>query len=172
MVSRLHRRIPAGGFDSAVIRRSVSGGSGRSRGRRCGDDFRRAQSSRPVLTSSDVSLILVAPARSFSPRMCELTSVKGRETPEEGSSAGRSRPTPNGSTVPPKRSVQSRWVPFSTVLSTKSDRSCCLVLSCPATYGYTNGYRRGRTGLRETRAIVPVMRGVGAFFPGCGAVVR
>ena len=48
----------------------------------------------------------------------------------------------------PKQSVQSRSVPFSTVLSTNSDRSCCLVMSCPATFGYTIGYRCRRL-LRE-----------------------
>jgi hypothetical protein len=30
---------------------------------------------------------------------------------------------------------------FGAFLSTNPDRSCCLVLSCPGTYGYTNGYR-------------------------------
>ena len=56
----------------------------------------------------------------------------------------RLEPTTNGLTVPPTPSVQSECVVFGAVLSTNFDQLSCLVMSCPATYGYTNGYSRTR----------------------------
>jgi len=67
-------------------------------------------------------------------------------------------PTTNGLTVTPRPSVQSECVAFGVVLSMNSDQSSHLVLSCPGTYGYTNGYTRS-AGRSPSRAILPAVMG-------------
>lgn len=57
------------------------------------------------------------------------------------SSAGRTRTCNQWINSPAQTSVQPVCVVFGAVLSTHFDRSWCLVLSCPATYGYIFGYR-------------------------------